>query len=197
MSIFKRILEERTTRRRSSAGETSKSSTGTNTAASNLEKTVSKETPKSVAAASDMGDPKLRTDAANTAARSAQTTPRSKVKLGDVTQGGEVRIIKPERKPPTTKDIKNLHRMITADPETAKKLQAGMSSSKRAAEVMGSGVDRITDTGERTRTPKVGRQSIKEGKGVRQKKVGSFREGGTRNLRSDVRRRHKPTIHTR
>ena len=152
MSIFKRILEERTTRRRSSAGETSKSSTVTNTAASNLEKTVSKKTPKSVAAASDVGDPKLRTDAANTAARSAQTTPRSKVKLGDVTQGGEVRIIKPERKPPTPKDIKNLHRMITADPETAKKLQAGMSSSKRAAEVMGSGVDRITDTGERTRT---------------------------------------------
>ena len=182
MSIFKRILEERTTRRRSSAGETSKSSTGTNTAASNLEKTVSKETPKSVAAASDMGDPKLRTDAANTAARSAQTTPRSKVKLGDVTQGGEVRIIKPERKPPTTKDIKNLHRMITADPETAKKLQAGMSSSKRAAEVMGSGVDRITDTGERTRTrptARVGGGEVDQSEVAAARKRGRDLTGGT------------------
>jgi len=182
MSIFKRILEERTTRRRSSAGETSKSSTGTNTAASNLEKTISKETPKSVAAASDVGDPKLRTDAANTAARSAQTTPRSKVKLGNVTQGGEVRIIKPERKPPTPRDIKNLHRMITADPETAKKLQAGMSSSKRAAEVMGSGVDRITDTGERTRTrptARVGGGEVDQSEVAAARKRGRDLTGGT------------------
>ena len=94
MSIFKRILAERITRKKPTAGETSKSSSGTNTVASNLGKTLSKETPKSVAAASDVGDPKLRTDAANTAARSAQTTPRTGVKLGNTTWGGEVKITK-------------------------------------------------------------------------------------------------------
>lgn len=92
MSIFKRILEERSTRKKPSAGETSKSSSGTNTTASNLNKTVSKETPKSVAAASDVGDPKIRTVAANTSVRASQTTPRTGVKLDNTTWGGEVRI---------------------------------------------------------------------------------------------------------
>ena len=94
MSIFKRILAERITRKKPTAGETSKSSSGTNTVASNLGKTLSKETPKGVAAASDVGDPKLRTDAANTAARSAQTKPRVRVKLDNTTWGSPVKITK-------------------------------------------------------------------------------------------------------
>jgi len=70
----------------------------------NLERLASQETPQSVAAASDVG-PEARTQAANTAARARETRPGQRIKLGDTTRGGPVKVtqLKPTKPAPAPK----------------------------------------------------------------------------------------------
>ena len=78
-----------------------RSSASTN--APDLEKTFNQRTSQSVSAASDIGDPKLRTTSANTSARAARTSPQGRVKLGEFPGAGQVRVIKPTQPAPAPK----------------------------------------------------------------------------------------------
>ena len=70
----------------------------------NLERLARQRQSKSAAAASDVS-PEARTQAANTAARARETRPGQRVKLGDTTRGGPVKVtqLKPTKPAPAPK----------------------------------------------------------------------------------------------